>query len=96
MPYKLLKVLANTLAIIEISSISLIGYSNTFICVAIWEISTVSPYFWLIGSKRYWHFSKFHHFHHKSLVDHASYKYCVVGMVKYKYFHYFPHILARW
>ena len=51
MPYKLLKVLANPLAIIEISSISLIGYSNTFICVAIWEISTISPYFWLVGSK---------------------------------------------
>ena len=32
---KLLKVLANTLAIIEISSIPLIGYSNTLICVAI-------------------------------------------------------------
>ena len=35
MPQKLLKVLANTLAIIKISSISLIGYSNTLICVAI-------------------------------------------------------------
>ena len=35
MPQKLLQVLANTLAIIEISSISLIGYSNTLICVAI-------------------------------------------------------------
>ena len=65
MPYKLLKVLANTLAIIKISSISLIGYSNTFICVAIWQISTISPYFWLIGSKRYWHLLKFHYFHHK-------------------------------
>ena len=65
MPYKLLTVLANTLAIIEMSSISLIGYSNTFICVAIWEISTISPYFWLIGSKKRWHLSKFHYFHHK-------------------------------
>ena len=35
MPQKLLQVLANTLAIIEILSISLIGYSNTLICVAI-------------------------------------------------------------
>ena len=35
MPHKVLKVLANTLAIIEISSIYLIGYSNAFICVAI-------------------------------------------------------------
>ena len=35
MPQKLLQVLANTLAIIEISFISLIGYSNTLICVAI-------------------------------------------------------------
>ena len=35
MPQKLLKVLANTLAIIKISSISLVGYSNTLICIAI-------------------------------------------------------------
>ena len=35
MPHKVLKVLANTLAIIEISSISLIGYSNILICIAI-------------------------------------------------------------
>ena len=43
MPQKLLKVLANTLAIIEIPSISLIGHSNTFICVATWQKSIISP-----------------------------------------------------
>ena len=43
MPHILLKVLANPFAIIEILSISLIGYSNTLICVAIWEISIISP-----------------------------------------------------
>ena len=51
MPSKSAKVLANTLAIIEISSISLVGYSNTYYLVAFWEISTISPYIWLIGSK---------------------------------------------
>ena len=51
MPYKLLKVFANTLAIIENSSISLIGYSNAFICVAIWQISTISPYFGSLAVK---------------------------------------------
>ena len=35
MPQKLLKVLANTLAIIEILPISLVGYSNTLICVVV-------------------------------------------------------------
>ena len=35
MPHTFLKVLANPFAIIEISSISLIGYSNALICVAI-------------------------------------------------------------
>ena len=96
MPYKLLKVLANTLAIIENLSISLIGYSNAFICVAIWQISTISPYFWLIGSKSSGIYQNFIIFIIKSLVDHASYKYCVVCMVKHKYFHYSPHILAHW
>ena len=43
MPQKLLKVLANTLAIIKISSISLIGYSNALICVATWQKSIISP-----------------------------------------------------
>ena len=87
MPYKLLKVLANPLAIIKISSISLIGYSNTFICVAIWEISTISPYFWLIGSKKHWHFSKFRHLHTS---------YYVLCMVKHKSYCYFPIGLAHW
>ena len=32
----------------------------------------------------------------KSPVDHTSYKYCVLGMVKYKYSQYSPYILARW
>ena len=51
MPSKLLKVLANTLAIIEISFIFLIGYGNMYWLVAIWEISNISLYIWLIGSK---------------------------------------------
>ena len=96
MPHKLLKVLANILAIIEISSISLIGYSNTHYLVAFWEISTISPYILAHWQLKQWHFSKFCHLHHKSSVDHASYKYCVICMVKHKYFHYSPHILAHW
>ena len=32
----------------------------------------------------------------KPSVDHASYKYCVLCMVKYKYFQYSPYILAHW
>ena len=44
MPHKLLQVLANTLAIIEISFMSLIGYSNTHYLVAFWEISIISPF----------------------------------------------------
>ena len=55
MPQKLLKVLANTLAITKISSISLIGYSNTFICVATWQKSIISPKFWLIWQFKQWH-----------------------------------------
>ena len=73
MPYKLLKVLANTLAIIEILSISLIGYGNKYYLVAIWEISTISPYFWLFGSKSNGIFQNFIIFIIKSLVDHALY-----------------------
>ena len=48
--------------------------------------------FWLIWQLKQWHFSKFHHFIIKSLVDHASYKYCVICMVKHKSSHFFPHI----
>ena len=51
MPSKSAEVLANTLAIIEILSISLIGYGNSYYLVAFWEISNISPIFWLIGSK---------------------------------------------
>ena len=53
MPSKVLKYLANTLAIIKISSISLIGYGNKYYLVTIWEISTISPIclVWLIGCK---------------------------------------------
>ena len=43
MPHKMLKVLANPFAIIEISFLSLIGYGNSYYLVAIWEISTISP-----------------------------------------------------
>ena len=32
----------------------------------------------------------------KPSVDHTSYKYCVLCMVKHKYFQYSPHILAHW
>ena len=32
----------------------------------------------------------------KPSVDHTSYKYCVLCMVKHKYFQYSPHILAQW
>ena len=32
----------------------------------------------------------------KSSVDHTSYMYHVLCMVKHKYFHYSPHILAHW
>ena len=32
----------------------------------------------------------------KHSVDHASYKYCVLCLVKYKYFQYSPYILAHW
>ena len=39
--------------------------------------------FWLFGSLNNDIFSKFRHLHHKSSVDHSSYKYCVVCMVKH-------------
>ena len=55
MPHKLLKVLANTLAIIKISFISLIGYSNALICVAFLLILA----HWQL---KQWHFLKFHHY----------------------------------
>ena len=54
---KLLKVLANTVAIIEISSISLIGYSNTLICVAILLFPLILAHWQL----KQWHFLKFRH-----------------------------------
>ena len=42
-----------------------------------------SPHILAHWQFKQWHFLKFHHFHHKSSIDHASYKYCVVCMVKH-------------
>ena len=93
MPHKLLKVLANTLAIIEILFVSLIGYSNALICVAI----LLFPFnFGSLAVKTSGIFRNFIIFHHKPSVDHALYKYCVICMVNHKYFQYLPHILAHW
>ena len=89
MPHKLLKVLANTLAIIEISSISLIGYSNTLICVAI----LLFPLnFGSLAVKTMAFFEISSLFIIKSSADHTSYKYRVLCTVKHIYFQYSHHI----
>ena len=90
MLHKLLKVSAKNLAIIEISSISIIVYGNTLVRVAI------------LLFLAYWHLKQWHSlkissvFTIKSSVDHALYKHCTLCMVKYKYFQYSPHIMAHW
>ena len=91
MPSKSAKVLANTLAIIEISSFSLIGYSNTYyLCCNLGNFYYFPNIFGSLAVKAMAFFKSSSSFIIKSLVDHGSFKYCVVCMVKHKYFHYSP------
>ena len=72
MPHKLLKVLANTYAIIEISFISLIGYSNTHYLVCILGNFYYFPLiFGSLAVKTSGNFRNFVIIHHKPSVDHC-------------------------
>ena len=86
--------MANTLAIIEISSISLIGYGNTYYLVPIGEISIFPPYIWLIGSKSSGIFQNFIIFIIKSAIDHASHIILCLMYGQTQNFYYFPHMFG--
>ena len=51
MPSKVLKYWQILWPLLKFHLFPSLGTAIHIICVAIWEIPTISPYFWLIGSK---------------------------------------------
>ena len=86
-------------SILPLSKFCLFPSLGTAIHISVLQFGKFLPFplnFGSLAVKTNGIFQSFITFLIKSLVDHASYKYCVICMVKHKYFHYFPHILAHW
>ena len=84
MPYHLLKHWQILWPLLKFCLFPSLGMATHIIWLHFGKFPLFPPYFWLIGSKSNGIFRNFITFIIKSHVDHASYKYGVSCMVKYK------------